>query len=69
MKPVTDMIVSNDMTTRDTYDIVMAKIMEITEIEANNRQTIGNSLEVIMDILKALDKRITFIEKNHNVLV
>jgi hypothetical protein len=63
------MIVSNDMTTRDTYDIVMAKIMEITEIEANNRQTIGNSLEVIMDILKALDKRITFIEKNHNVLV
>jgi len=63
------MIVSNDMTTRDTYDIVMAKIMEITEIEANNRQTISNSLEVIMDILKALDKRITFIEKNHNVLV
>jgi hypothetical protein len=69
MKPVTDTIVSNDMTTRDTYDILMAKIMEITELGAANSETINKSLDVIMDILMVLDKRISRLEKDGNVIV
>jgi hypothetical protein len=57
------------MTTRDTYDMLMAKIIEITELGAANSETINKSLDVIMDILKALDHRITAMERNQNASV
>lgn len=62
MKHLTDTIVSENMTNRDTQDIMMGKLLDMEEISSENHAILMKSLEVMSDVINILNDRITKLE-------
>lgn len=61
-----DTIVSDEMTSRDTQDIFMGKLIDMQEIGEENHQLVMKSLEAVAEIITVLNKRITDLEAKVN---
>jgi hypothetical protein len=54
------------MTTRDTQDILMGKLLDIEQVGDENHQLVMKSLETLSDIVEALHKRLCALEVKAN---
>jgi len=50
------------MTSRDTQDILMGKLIDMEELGNENHELIMKSLETVTEIITALNKRVTELE-------
>lgn len=50
------------MTSRDTQDILMGKLIDMEELGNENHTLIMKSLETVTEIITALNKRVTELE-------
>jgi len=61
-----DTIVSKDMTSRDTQDMLMGKMIDLQEISDENHRLVMKSLESVAEILTHLNQRVTELEAQVN---
>lgn len=61
-----DTIVSEDMTSKDTQDILMGKLLDIEQISDQNHEIVMKSLGAVVKIIGVLNERITQLEDKVN---
>lgn len=54
------------MTTRDTQDILMGKLLDMQQISDENHTLVMKSLEAVAEIITVLNKRISDLEAQVN---
>lgn len=54
------------MTSRDTQDMLMGKMIDLQEISDENHQIVMKSLESVAEILTHLNQRVTELEAQVN---